>query len=314
MADETAAPPPAAETAPAAEGEQKTDAGAQASGAEETIDYEMEPGKVIKIPLSKVNPNVAKLRSEAHQRLSQADKLAKEWEPRAKALASLAAKAKEDPDALLREAGLTDDEIEAAHEASVARKVRAALQAEEERQDPAKKSSREKDEELAALRKERDDLKTNAQAQEFQGMRQAIARSVITVLEALPKSMHEESAGDVLGMVHAHLKENERRREQGLNPIDVPPPAELAKAARLIARERANILADSLADDEEWTPPPSMAKRIAALQAKEAQKKQTHPAAAGVTQTRGAPKSAAEAQNRTAEIMERLLGGGRVIQ
>jgi hypothetical protein len=304
MADENAVPAPDAPQSPA-EGDAKAPEGHQASGPEETIDYEMEPGKVIKIPLSKVNPNVAKLRSEAHQRLSQADKLAKEWEPRAKALAALAGKARENPDALLREAGLTDDEIEAAHEASVARKVRAALQAEEERQDPAKRSSREKDEELTALRKERDDLKSNAQAQEFQALRQQVARHVIAGLDTLPESMREESAGDVLGIVHAALSQGK----------SVPPPAELAKAARIIARERANILADSLADDDEWTPPPSMAKRIAAQQAKEATKRVAHPATSGTqSQTRTAPKNGDSGQSRGAEILERLLGGGRVIQ
>lgn len=165
------------------------------------LDGEKEPRK---IPLSKLQPHLAKHRSETDRLRSEYDKNAKALGERQSKLEAVLRAAKEDPDGTLRELGLDPDEYA---ERKLAARVRAALQAEEEKADPTKKESREADEERKALKDENEKLKKAQVERERATTKGRIEGAVNAVLSKLPEGLRADSKAAVLSVFRQALAE-----------------------------------------------------------------------------------------------------------
>lgn len=198
---------PVAPAAPAAPADSAAPpaAAAPAATAEEMIelllDGEKEPRK---IPRSKLDPHLTKYRSETDRLRSEYDKNAKALGERQSKLEAVLRAAKEDPDGTLRELGL---DPEAYAESKLAARVRAALQAEEEKADPTKKTAREADEERKTLKDENEKLKKEHAERERATTKGRIEGAVNAVLAKLPEGLRADSKAAVLSVFRQALAE-----------------------------------------------------------------------------------------------------------
>ena len=160
----------------------------QPKGAEEwfelLLDGQEQPTK---IPLSKLkdeklleklNPDIGKLRSEAHRRMTEAEKRGKALQAKEAELAPLAEVAKliervkQEPKAyrqLARDLGVSKDELDAWHEEEFApRLLRMIEEKEAEMKGPEAKKALDEARELDRLRRENEDLKKKTEDEQKQ--------------------------------------------------------------------------------------------------------------------------------------------------
>lgn len=279
MSDAAAAP--AAETTPA-ENAGATETKPSDDVLEIVLEGMAEPVKVpvSKIPVEKLNPHLAKLRSEADRRMSEADRRAKDLDAQAErynTVEKLAAGIKSNPDLLFRlatELGLDEDTLYAMSEKQVASRIKAQLRDQEEAADPAKKAAREEREELERLRKERDEIEKSRE-QEFRSAVRAQSEGfIVKALEqgGWPKgsTLAREAAREMVPILRAAIQSCEK---DDLSDFSLTH-EQLAAAAKKAMRARASLLYDE--DGEiEFTP------------------KQLERAAAALAKKNGAPAAAA---------------------
>lgn len=207
----------------------------ETSTPEEMIDLHLDgEDKPRKVPLSKLNPHLAKHRSEADRRMSEADKKAKAADERSTKLEAILKAAKEDPDGTLRELGIDPDEYS---EKRLAAKVRAALREEEEKSDPTKKTAREADEERDQLRDENKKLKETQETAKREQLMGRLKGAVEAVRAKLPEALRGHATADVIAVMRQAIAE---KKDPSLD--------DMAKAVRTLMRDRAKAAYES--DDE----------------------------------------------------------------
>lgn len=196
--------------------------------------------KPTKIPLDKVNPGLAKFRSDADRKFSEADKVRKDFEGRDTRIKSQIAAAKSDPDRfddLAKELGLTPEELDTLSERRVSRMLEKQMRDAEEEKNPAARATREQAEEAKRLKQENEELKgketTRAEAEKIQraeGM-------VVQVLDKMgPSARDPQAAQHVVWTLRTMVNEKEAELGRPLANItelgDAASPAALAKATR----------------------------------------------------------------------------------
>jgi hypothetical protein len=171
------------------------------------IEHEIEPGKPtkLKIPKSKLSPELAKFRAELDRRASKFDLDNKAFQERTTKLESILQAAKSSPEAaeeLLKSIGV---DVEGFSEAQIAKKVKALMRAEEEKADPSKKASREQQERLEKLeadaRKREDDDKANARKQQVE----RTGAFVESIAQKFPDAYRQDARMDVIAVLRAQL-------------------------------------------------------------------------------------------------------------
>ena len=249
----------------------------QAKPADDVLEIVLEgmaePVKVpvSKIPMDKLNPHLAKLRSEADRRMSEADRRSKELDAQAERYSTvekLAAAVKADPEKLIqlaRELGLDDDALYGLSEKQVANRIKAQLRDQEEAADPTKKTQREQQEELERLRTERETLQKEREQEFRSAMRMQSESFIVKALETggWPKGspLAMEAAREMVPILRAAI---EACQKEDLSDFALTHD-QLAKAAKQALRQRASLLYD---EDEEIEYTPKQMERFAAYLAK----------------------------------------------
>lgn len=206
------------------------------------IDHEIEPGKIAKIKLarSKVAPQLDKWRGDLDRRASKLDLDSKAFTERSTKLEAVLQAARSGPDGtaeLLRALGV---DPEGFSEAQIAKKVKAIMQADEEKNDPAKKTAREREEKLSKLEKESEERKkTDAETSRAQQV-QGTQRFVESIAQKFPEPYRAHARADVIAVLRSKLAD-------GTEPKDITGDAVYAAARKIaIARRQAAL---GLADD-----------------------------------------------------------------
>lgn len=208
------------------------------------VDHEIEPGKIAKIKLarSKVAPDLAKWRADLDRRASKLDLDNKGLTERSSKLEQVLQAARSGPEgaeAALRALGVDPDQFS---EAQIAKKVRALMQAEEEKNDPSKKQTRERDEKLSKLEKDAEDRKkADAEAERVQ-QQQGTARFVESIAQKFTEPYRAHARMDVIAVLRSQLA-------SGKEPKNIQG-AEVYAAAKKIAiarRQAALSLQDEAA-------------------------------------------------------------------
>jgi hypothetical protein len=243
--------------------------------AEDILDIVLEgmdkPVKVpvSKIPLDKLNPHLAKLRSEADRRMSEADRRTKELDERGgrySTIDKLAEAIKQDPDAFLRlgrELGLSEEQLYTLSEGQVAARIRAQLRDQEEQQDPSKKTAREQQEELDQLRKDKQEFEKQREQETRARFKGNLEGLMVQALDKLPASLKLEAAREMTNILRAAVDSDR-----------MVAPEELAQAARDALRRRARFVNDS---DEDMEFTDKQLERAKAALAKREQARPRHP-------------------------------------
>lgn len=240
MSDASAAGGGAAAPATAPEGQAPQAAAAVDDFLE--IDHEIEPGKIAKIKLarSKVAPQLDKWRGDLDRRASKLDLDSKAFTERSTKLEAVLQAARSGPDGtaeLLRALGV---DPEGFSEAQIAKKVKAIMQADEEKNDPAKKTAREREEKLSKLEKESEERKkTDAETEKVQN-KQRTTQWVDNIAKRFHKDYQGHARLDVISVLRSKFAE-------GAKPEEITADAVYA-AARKIAIERRQA-ALGLTDD-----------------------------------------------------------------
>lgn len=231
MSDATAAP---AAPAPVSDAPATPDTGkpaAQPATPEEVLELMLEEGKpavkvpVSKIPIDKLQPHLAKYRSETDRLRSEYDKNAKALQDKGAAIEKVLKALKEDTDGALTELGIDPD---AYAEKRLHAKVQRLMREEEEKADPSKKSARERDEELDRLKKDKDDRdKRDATAQREQ-LKGRLVAARDAVIAKLPEGYRDGAGPIVLAMFRQAMLE---KKDIGIE--------DAAKAVLAVQRERA---------------------------------------------------------------------------
>jgi len=194
------------------------------------IDHEFEPGKPtkIKVPRSKVAPDIAKWRADLDRRASKLDLDGKGLTERSSKLEQVLQAAKSDPEAALRALGIDPEQFS---EAQIAKKVRALMQADEESKDPSKKASREQQEKLEKLEKDAAQREKDDAQRSRQQMVDGTARFVEGIAQKFPEAYRQDARLDVIAVLRAQL-------QSGKEPKDIKGDDLLAAATKLAIARR----------------------------------------------------------------------------
>lgn len=224
MADASTAGAPAGAAAPAAATGTAPDPKATQQ-IDDAIELDLDSGKV-KVPRSKLDPHLAKYRSETDRLRSEHDKNDKSLKERTSKLEAVLKAAKDNPDDALKALGLDPDSYA---DAKLAARVKAAIREAEEKDDPTKKSARERDEELESLRQKLADKDKQDEAAKRDRQMGQIRGFVEGTIALMPEEMREFARTDVISLVrHAIDNEKDITKE------------EAAKAAQKMIIQRLN--------------------------------------------------------------------------
>lgn len=223
------------------------------------VDHEIEPGKIAKIKLarSKVAPDLAKWRADLDRRASKLDLDNKGLTERSSKLEQVLQAAKTDPEAVLRALGI---DPEGFSEAQIAKKVKAIMRADEEKNDPAKKTAREREEKISKLEKESEDRKKTDAETSRQQQVLGTQRFVESIAQKFTEPYRAHARGDVIAVLRSQLA-------AGKDPKDIQG-ADVYAAAKKIAIARRQA---ALGLQDEVVPSPALVHPAAAPKPKPAQ-------------------------------------------
>lgn len=174
----------------------------------------LEEGKpAVKVPRSKLDPHLAKYRSETDRLRSEYDKNAKELADRSGKLEAVLKAVKADTAGALRELGVDPD---AFAEQLLSARVKQALREEEEKADPSKKAAREAQEEVERLRKEKEEREAKDKETQRAQLKSRLSAARDAVIAKLPEAYREGAAPLVLAMFRQAMAD---KRDVGLDDV-----------------------------------------------------------------------------------------------
>lgn len=230
------------------------------------LDGAKEPVKVpvSKLPVDKLNPHLAKLRSDADRRMSEADRRTKELDAKAEkygTIEKLATEMAKDPSKFFdlgKSLGISQEKLWEMSEAQITARIHKEMQEADEAKNPAAKQAREDKEELTRLRAEKVESDKTKESAETQQIRQGVERLMVSALDKFKPELKQEAAREMSVILRAAFEADKQLTSE-----------ELAKAARDALRWRATKFYS--ADEEDLDD--SLLKRAEAILKKRAETK-----------------------------------------